>query len=409
MSKERTFKKSLFVLAVMAVMVFAMTITASAASAVTGLKQTDAYTTSVEVKWTANLNEYYRVMVSQDRNKNYTKAGTTSNGKYYVSGLQAGRTYYVKVQTINYNGSDVYAETAPLQVVTKPESVEYSSIKQTAGTRSSITMTWKKVAGATGYIVTKDGGKSKSVTGTKATISASAGKRYSAKIEAYRKSESGYIAKSSSVSKYSLYASPASPISFADAKQGNLTWYPTKSPNVTLRWKTNTNYYYPDGYQLQIYTVDGKKKLASITGITSTSRTITSSKVCKAIKNKGFKVRIRAYKKNDKAVCYGSWSGFKTIIPEAAVKLSIHTSSSAKVTWPKIANAKKYVIYISRDTGSKDSGHWTKKTLSAGTTSYVVTGLKKFQDFAVYVIPVVKVNGKKYTAAKTWYSYGWIR
>ena len=170
MSKERTFKKSLFVLEVMAVMVFAMTITASAASAVTGLKQTDAYTTSVEVKWTANLNEYYRVMVSQDRNKNYTKAGTTSNGKYYVSGLQAGRTYYVKVQTINYNGSDVYAETAPLQVVTKPESVEYSSIKQTAGTRSSITMTWKKVAGATGYIVTKDGGKSKSVTGTKATI-----------------------------------------------------------------------------------------------------------------------------------------------------------------------------------------------------------------------------------------------
>ena len=404
MSKERKFKKSLFVLAVMAVMVFAMTITASAASAVTGLKQTDAYTTSVEVKWTANLNEYYRVMVSQDRNNNYIKAGTTSSGKCIVSGLQAGRTYYVKVQTIK--DDDVYAT---VQVVTKPESVEYSSIKQTAGTRSSITMTWKKVAGATGYIVTKDGGKSKSVTGTKATISASAGKRYSAKIEAYRKSESGYIAKSSSVSKYSLYASPASPISFADAKQGNLTWYPTKSSNVTLRWKTNTNYYYPDGYQLQIYTVDGKKKLASITGITSTSRTITSSKVCKAIKNKGFKVRIRAYKKNDKAVCYGSWSGFKTIIPEAAVKLSIHTSSSAKVTWPKVANAKKYVIYISRDTGSKDSGHWTKKTLSAGTTSYVVTGLKKFQDFAVYVIPVVKVNGKKYTAAKTWYSYGWIR
>ena len=404
MSKERTFKKSLFVLAVMAVMVFAMTITASAASAVTGLKQTGASTTSVEVKWTANLNEYYRVMVSQDRNNNYIMAGTTSSGKCIVSGLQAGRTYYVKVQTIK--DDDVYAT---VQVVTKPESVEYSSIKQTAGTRSSITMTWKKVAGATGYIVTKDGGKSKSVTGTKATISASAGKRYSAKIEAYRKSESGYIAKSSSVSKYSLYASPASPISFADAKQGNLTWYPTKSPNVTLRWKTNTNYYYPDGYQLQIYTVDGKKKLASITGITSTSRTITSSKVCKAIKNKGFKVRIRAYKKNDKAVCYGSWSGFKTIIPEAAVKLSIHTSSSAKVTWPKIANAKKYVIYISRDTGSKDSGHWTKKTLSAGTTSYVVTGLKKFQDFAVYVIPVVKVNGKQYTAAKTWYSYGWIR
>lgn len=44
MRKENTIKKSLFVLAIMAIMLFAMTITASAAGAVTGLKQTDAST-----------------------------------------------------------------------------------------------------------------------------------------------------------------------------------------------------------------------------------------------------------------------------------------------------------------------------------------------------------------------------
>ena len=57
MSREKTIKKSLFVLAIMAIMLFAMTITASAAGAVTGLKQTDTSTSSVQVSWSDNLGQ----------------------------------------------------------------------------------------------------------------------------------------------------------------------------------------------------------------------------------------------------------------------------------------------------------------------------------------------------------------
>lgn len=96
-----------------------------------------------------------------------------------------------------------------------------------------------------------------------------------------------------------------------------------------------------------------------------------------------------------------------TIIPEAAVKITSARGSSARVTWPKVANATKYIIYVSKDSGVKDSGHWSKKTLSASTTSFTITGLQPYKDFGVFVIPVVKIGNKQYSAAKTWYTYSW--
>lgn len=62
MRREKVFNRSLLILAIMSIMLFAMTITASAASAVTGLEQSGDSNTSVEVKWNANnsIGERYR-------------------------------------------------------------------------------------------------------------------------------------------------------------------------------------------------------------------------------------------------------------------------------------------------------------------------------------------------------------
>ena len=53
MRREKVFNRSLLILAIMSIMLFAMTITASAASgrAVTNLQQTDDTKTSVTVQW----------------------------------------------------------------------------------------------------------------------------------------------------------------------------------------------------------------------------------------------------------------------------------------------------------------------------------------------------------------------
>ena len=53
---------------------------------------------------------------------------------------------------------------------------------------------------------------------------------------------------------------------FADATKGGLSWTPTSSSKAypTLYWTVNPNdKTSPDGYQIEIYTVDGKKKITT--------------------------------------------------------------------------------------------------------------------------------------------------
>ena len=127
MKREKTMKRSLIVLAIMTIMLFAMTITASAAGSVTKLRQTSASSSSVKVTWNANPGQEYRVYYSKSKNSGYVEdtSYTTSSTEWYISGLSAGTTYYVKVASYveDSNWNDIYVATsAPIQVVTTPES-----------------------------------------------------------------------------------------------------------------------------------------------------------------------------------------------------------------------------------------------------------------------------------------------
>ncbi len=66
---------------------------------------------------------------------------------------------------------------------------------------------------------------------------------------------------------------------------------------ITIGWKANPNYDYPTGYQVQIYSLNGKTRLYTTKATTKTRVKINNAKVRKAINNKGFKVRIRAYQR----------------------------------------------------------------------------------------------------------------
>lgn len=398
----------------MSVMIFAMSITASAAA--TNIKQTEGTKGSVKISWESSNGaaDNYRVIYSTSENGKYNadSSYTTSLRERYISGLDAGKTYYVKVESYSKGSTKPYSVSKPLQVVTAPIDVTSSSIKQTAGTTSSATIKWSGVKGATGYIIVKKQGNSKKSTSVRTNsvkLKTSAGQRYSVDVIAFRKSNTGFIAKAYSSTKYGVVSAPSVPMYFANASKGGLTWSPTAKKNTpTLYWTNNPNdQIYPDGYQIEFYTVDGKKKIAAVK-TSSKSYTLASAKNYKLIKNKGFKTRIRAYSKNDSATCYGKWSGMTTVIPEAAIKLTATSHTSVKVSWSKVANAVKYRVYVSRDSGYKDSGHWSMKEVSASTTSYNITGLKKWKDFGVYVVPVVKVNGKLYKASKLWYTYSYV-
>ena len=185
MRREKVLNRSLLILAIMAIMLFAMTITASAASgsAVTNLQQTDDTKTGVTVQWSGNYGEEYLVYLSQDRYSGYQALSsyTSTSNKKYIYNLQAGRAYYVIVQT--YVNKQLVGQSDPLQVVTTPENVNYKSIKQTSGTKNKIGLQWNSVSGVTGYVVAKISGSKVeaqyNVTTNKATVPAQAGAHYS--------------------------------------------------------------------------------------------------------------------------------------------------------------------------------------------------------------------------------------
>lgn len=407
MRREKVFNRSLLILAIMSIMLFAMTITASAASgrAVTNLQQTDDTKTSVTVQWSGNYGEEYLVYLSQDRSSGYQALSsyTSTSNKKYIYNLQAGRAYYVIVQT--YVNKQLVGQSDPLQVVTTPENVNYKSIKQTSGTKNKIGLQWNSVSGVTGYVVAKISGSKVeaqyNVTTNKATVPAQAGTHYSGYyVYSYKRSESNYIALGYGQSTGTLYSAPVNPQYVADAKAETLIWSPAKSGNViTIGWKANPNYDYPTGYQVQIYSLNGKTRLYTTKATTKTRVKINNAKVRKAINNKGFKVRIRAYKEaNGGAKCWSDWSAFKTIIPQACVKKSNVTSVSstaAKVKWKKVANTKYYLVYYTKNPYASNA-KWIKKKVSAKSSSYTIRGLKAYSTFGVYVIPVVKVRGKTY-------------
>jgi hypothetical protein len=245
MSSKKNMKKSLLMLGIMAIMMFAMSITSMAASTVTGVIQTKGTESSVTITFTGDVQAYgYYVYYSLD-GSTYVRSGhstssypDTYNTEGYISGLSAGTQYYVKVVPVykdsNYNyipqndkASDV------ITVVTTPTSIASSSLKQTNATANSVTLSWQAVAGATGYNIIKNNSVVSYVTGTSATLKTSAGSYESYRVCAVKISAAGYKA-SGYTSSVSCQAAPGKPVNLASYDDYNLTWKSYSSNKVTV-------------------------------------------------------------------------------------------------------------------------------------------------------------------------------
>ena len=181
-----------------------------------------------------------------------------------------------------------------------------------------------------------------------------------------------------------LYAMPLTP--------GEIyidTWYQGKN-NPYIRWAgagSNTYNFTPNGYEVKITTLAGKKISTVSTYSTSLYKSMNK------VKNAGFKISIRSYVNvsigsGQYARLYSDWSKAKAFVPGAKVKKAeLIDNSTGKLTWKKVKNAKSYTIY--RKSGSK-----FKKVKTVKGTS---TTLKK--DYflnGIIVAPNVKVKGKTY-------------
>jgi hypothetical protein len=163
---------------------------------VTGLKQTTTTLKSVKLTWTkqSGITGY---KVYKYANSKYTLVKTISKATtnaFTISGLKAGTTYTYAVTAYKTSGKTTCeGAKASVKIATLPKTPVMTG---KAGTKSAV-LTWKKIPGATGYIVymatSKSGTYKKAATVTKAaTVKATiknltSKKKYYFKIRAYTK------------------------------------------------------------------------------------------------------------------------------------------------------------------------------------------------------------------------------
>lgn len=124
-----------------------------------------------------------------------TKFCTPNNGKFTY--MKNGK---YRVRAVSYDGKEhIYGKFANLTI----NIVKDTSITSAKKSGTSVTLIWKKVEGATGYLVYDNTGKRKkiaNVKGTSYTIkNLEKGKKYVYRVKAYRKDKDGSI-------KYSCYS-----------------------------------------------------------------------------------------------------------------------------------------------------------------------------------------------------------
>ena len=151
---------------------------------------------------------------------------------------------------------------------------------------------------------------------------------------------------------------------------------------------------YADGYEYQVYEMNGKKPVT--TGITSFYYSTTAKNIKE---NKFYKLRVRAYVNvNGKKLC-GAWSDFKGFAFQPKVTIKASGKNGFKVSWKKVKAAKSYTVYMST---SKDTGYKKIKTLkktSLKVTKFKKKKLKKRKQYWFYVVANTKM-GKKTVKSK---------
>ena len=400
-----------FIFVMMAVCFFSNgTLKASAASEVKGLTQTRSEEDSVTVSWKSLKNAYgYDVFISSGNGKYKRLTNKTcdvvgsKNTKKKISNLTSSRTYYVVVKAVYKKENGKY-KIGPagkrLEVVTSPSKTAKSTIKQIKATPHYIRFKWDKVRGANRYIVYVNDKKKAVVKKNAVSIRVRTGSVNNVRVVPVKRSSSGFMAKGGNIEAYDFYSSPKRPKRVAAFRYNNLLWQPTESNTVTIGWtKAAGDKYDPTGYQMEVYSLEGRRLNLYYSTKTKLSINIPS------VENKGFKVRVRAYVKINGKKYFGKWTDMQTVIPQAKISMKRTGRNSVEINWESVKNVTKYHVYVCNDIKAEKPEWYEVATVGAGTNSYEYNNCIEGKYTAMYVIPEVQVGRNTYKASYTWHLY----
>lgn len=382
----------------------------SAASEVTGVTQTRSDEESVTVSWKSLKNAYgYDVFISSGNGKYKRLTNKTcdvvgsKNTKKKISNLTSSRTYYVVVKAVYKKENGKY-KIGPagkrLEVVTSPSKTAKSTIKQIKATSHYIRFKWDKVRGANRYIVYVNDKKKAVVKKNAVSIRVRTGSVNNVRVVPVKRSSSGFMAKGGNIEAYDFYSSPKRPKRVAAFRYNNLLWQPTESNTVTIGWtKAAGDKYDPTGYQMEVYSLEGRRLNLYYSTKTKLSINIPS------VENKGFKVRVRAYVKINGKKYFGKWTDMQTVIPQAKISMKRTGRNSVEINWESVKNVTKYHVYACNDIKAEKPEWYEVATVGAGTNSYEYNNCIEGKYTAMYVIPEVQVGRNTYKASYTWHLY----
>ena len=271
----------------------------------TGLKATaESATGPVTLSWGKAADDVtgYRVYRYDEDQDKYVYLKSTTSRKYTDEDVTSGKTYQYKVRCYwTIGGTNYYGNYSSVISVTTPPA-KVTEVDTETRSSTYLTLSWKKVSGASGYRIYKYNTSSKAyekvTTISKgSTVSykitgLTAATEYQFKVRAYKKTDTGTLWGSSS----SAYKDCTKP---AQTKNLKAT---TKSSAVTLTWSKVAR---AGGYQIYRYNSKTKKyeKIATVKG----NKTF-SYKNTKLKKGSTMKYKVRAYKTYNGTNYYGAYS-----------------------------------------------------------------------------------------------------
>ncbi len=393
-----------FVMIALSVLAFGR-IRVQAATAPTGLRQTQASTSSVTVAWNAVFGGSNKVWtkISDNASMSPCTFDYTYNTSDYFYGLNPGQTYYVQIgmsdtSKLSSTPPEDTVWSAPVPVVTAPDSVPSETIKFTKATTNSLTFTWQAAAGATSYNVSYH--LSTASSDTSSVVST--------------ETNSITISGLQSDTEYDINIAPVRTepsTGFAATDNSTSRWnYPTLPKNVSglevTAFSINGSLHFEwnkckvaDGYEAEVYTYNGKKPLIK-QSLTSSYLYLTNKKLKTA---QIYKFRVRAYVTNaDNNKSYSSWSAYQytsRILDKATVKKS---GSKLKVSWKKVKGASSYTVYMATDS----STHTYKKMGTTNKTNLLLKKkIKKGTYYYIRIVPNYKKGKKTYPGYSSKSSY----
>lgn len=333
---------------------------------------------SLEINWKEKSGAWgYRIKRSTSKDGKYKEVATVkgkSNTTYKDTDLEAGKTYYYKVEVItkvddvkNYSSASSAVSGTPLK--------KTSITKVETDDSEEITLTWKKVSGVTGYQIyrsdSKDGTYKKIATVKKAKTTSytdktvKAGKTYYYKIRTYK--ENG---KKTEVSSYSSKQKAWT------LKKASITGVSgTSGGKVTLTWKAVAN---ADGYY--VYRSTKKSSGFKCIGKVESASTLTyTDKKAEEGTVYYYKIAAVADMKGG-TVGRGDYSSVIEVPVLKQAKISsivIKEDNGLKISWKAVDNADGYQLSVASKKDGEyttvqktTSKSYTQKNLNEGTTYY---------------------------------------